>query len=175
MLERLLGIARADVDRQIGWVGSEVKRQTRYTAMTGGLAAGAAFAALGAVAVGLIALDTWLGMRYGSLWAHGMIGGGLLLVALILGALAFARNRPKLGPRPALQSVQPAALLGALKQGRYGAAAVTGDQVLRVAADTLRTSSRPTAFGVLAVTAVAGLIIARELRGARRRRPGKIS
>ncbi len=175
MLERLLGIVRADVDRQIGWVGSEIKRQTRYAALTGGLAAGAAFAALGAVVVGLIALDTWLGMRYGSLRAHGMTGGGLLLVALILGALAFARNRPTLGPRPALQSVQPAALFGALKQGRYGAAAVTGDQVLRVAADTLRTSSRPTAFGVLAVTAVAGLIIARELRGARRGRPEEIS
>ena len=164
MLERILGIVRADVDQQIGWVGSEVRRQTRYTVLTGGLAAAAAVAALGAIVVGLIALHTWLAMQYGTFVAHGLIGGGLLLLTLVLGTLAFARQRPKLGSRPALQSVQPAALLGALKQGEYGRTIAAGDQALRITTDTLRNGSRPTVLGVLAVAAVVGLIVARELR-----------
>jgi len=163
MLDRLLGIVRADVDQQIGWVGTEIKRQTRYTALTGGLVAAAAFAALGAFVVGLITLDTWLGLQYGPLVAHSLIGAGLLLLALILGALAFAQQRPKLAPRPALQSVQPAALLGAFKQGRYGEAIAVGDQALKVTTDTLRNGSRPTVFGVLVVAGLVGLIMARKL------------
>jgi hypothetical protein len=52
MLDGILGAVQADVDRQIGWVGSEIKRQIQYTALTGGLVA------VGAIVVGLIVLDT---------------------------------------------------------------------------------------------------------------------
>jgi hypothetical protein len=174
MLERLLGFVQADIDRQVGWAGSEIRRRTRYTAWTAGLAAAAVLAALGAVVVGLIALHGWLAMQYGVFAAHGLVGGGLLLVAVIVGVLALARRRPAPAPRPALQSVQPAALLGALKPGGYGNAVAAGEQALRVTTDTLRTGSRPTVFGVLAVAAVAGLVIARELRRSRRRRREEI-
>jgi amino acid transporter len=90
MLAAFLGAVRADIDRQIGWAKDETRRQTRYTALIGGLASVAALAALGAIVVGLITLDSWLAMQAGPFAALGMIGGGLLLLALILFALAFA-------------------------------------------------------------------------------------
>ena len=96
MFAALLGAVRADIDRQIGWAKHEVKRQTRYTALIGILAGVAALATLGAIVVGLIALHSWLAIRIGPFVAHGLIGGGLLLLALVLFALAFIRRRPRL-------------------------------------------------------------------------------
>ena len=92
--------------------GHQIKRQTRYTALTGILSVVAALAALGAVIVGLIALHSWLAMQTGLFVAHGLIGGGLLLLALILFALALIRRRPRLAARPPLQIARPAALFG---------------------------------------------------------------
>ena len=83
----------ADIDRQIGWAKDQLKRQTRYTAVTGIIAGVAALAALGAVAVGLIALHSWLAMQIGPFVAHGLIGGGLLLLALILVPKRAAADR----------------------------------------------------------------------------------
>ena len=100
MFAALLGAVRADIDRQIGWAKHEVKRQTRYTALIGILAGVAALATLGAIVVGLIALHSWLAMQIGPFVAHGVIGGGLLLLALVLFALAFTRRRPRLVARP---------------------------------------------------------------------------
>jgi hypothetical protein len=101
--------------------------------LTGGLAAAAVAAALGGIVVGLIALHTWLATQYGPFMAYGLIGGGFLLLTLIFGTLAFARQRPKLGLRPALQSAQPTtALIGALKQGGYGHTIAVCDETLRV-------------------------------------------
>ena len=47
----LLGVVRADVDQQVGWVEAEIRRQTRHLGLTGGLAAAAAVAAFGAIVV----------------------------------------------------------------------------------------------------------------------------
>src|SRR5262249_12198229 len=96
MFVALRSAVRADIDRQIGWAKDQVKRQTRYTALTGILAGVAALAALGAVIVGLIALHSWLAMQIGPFVAYGLIGGGLLLLALILLALGLIRRRPRL-------------------------------------------------------------------------------
>jgi hypothetical protein len=64
----------------------------------------AALAALGALAVGLIALHSWLALQVGSLAALGMIGAGLLLLMLILLLVAFTLRRPWLKTRlPAAQ------------------------------------------------------------------------
>ena len=103
MFAALRSAVRADIDRQIDWAKDQVKRQTRYTALMGILAGVAALAALGAVIVGLIALHSWLAMQTGPFVAHGLIGGGLVLLALILFALAFIRRRPRLAARPPLQ------------------------------------------------------------------------
>ena len=111
MFEPLLGAVRADVDRQVGWVREEVRRQIRYAALIGVLAGMGALAAIGALTVGLVALYAWLAPQVGSLAALGMIGAGLLLLMLILLLVAYALRRPGLKTRPALQAVRSAALL----------------------------------------------------------------
>ena len=58
-------------------------------------------------------------MQIGPFVAYGLIGGGLVLLALILFALALIRRRPRLAARPPLQIARPAALLGGLRQGSY--------------------------------------------------------
>ena len=123
-----------------------------------GIVAGvAALAALGAVVVGLIALHSWLAMQTGPFVAHGLIGGGLLLLALILFALAFIR-RPRLAARPPLQIAAPAALLGGLRQGRHDKVVAGGEQTLRLASGALRDGLRPTLLGALALAVAVGLL-----------------
>jgi len=60
MFAPLLGVVRADIDRQMGWARAEVRRQIRYAVLIGAIAGMAALAALGALTVGLIALHSWL-------------------------------------------------------------------------------------------------------------------
>ena len=163
MFARLLGAVRADVDRQIGWARDAIRRQTRHTALTGALAGAAALAALGATVVGLVALPSWFALRYGPFIAHGVVGGSLLLLALILFTLALVRRRPKIAPPPRLQSAQPEALIGALRQGGYDEVISIGEQAFKVATSTLRGGNRTALFGTLALAAVVGLIVGRRL------------
>jgi hypothetical protein len=163
MFAALLGAVRADIDRQVGWAKHEVKRQARYTAFIGILAGVAALATLGAVVVGLIALHSWLEMQIGPFFAHGLIGGGLLLLASVLFALAFIRRRPRLVARPPLQVAQPAAFLGTPRQGSYDKAFAGGEQTLKRATDTLRDGPRSALLGTLAIAAVVGLVVGRRL------------
>ena len=162
MFAPLFGAVRADLDRQIEWAKVEVGRQARHAVLSV-----AAFAGLGAAVVGLIALYTRLAMGHGQFIALGMIGGGLLLLALILLALALVRRRPRLASPPPLQIGQPAALLGTLGQGRNVKVVTGGQQALNLATDTLRNGSRSALFGTLALVALVGLIAARRLRDRR--------
>ena len=165
MFAALLGAVRADIDRQIGWAKHEVKRQTRYTALIGILAGVAALATLGAIVVGLIALHSWLAMQIGPFVAHGVIGGGLLLLALVLFALAFIRRRPRLVARTPLQVAQPAAFLGKPRPGSYDK---VFEQTLKLATDTLHDGPRSALLGTLAIAAVVGLIVGRRLSSGNR-------
>jgi hypothetical protein len=163
MFGKLVDLARADLDRQIGWVKGEIRRQGRYAALTATLAAAAALSALGAVVVGCIALYSWLAMRYGPSVALGALGGGFALLAFMLFVLAFARHRPKVRHAPTLQSTRPATLANTFKQAGYGDAVAAGEQVSKMAIDTLRHGSRQALFGTLALAAVVGLIVGRRL------------
>jgi hypothetical protein len=167
MFARLLGTARADIDRQIGWLKDEAQRQARHTALVGALAIAAALATLGAIIVGLIALYAWLETQTDPLTALGILGGGLLVLALILFALAFASRRPPLAPRPpvqiAQQIAQPAALLGTLRQGGHAKFVGDNEEALSAAANAIRLGSRSELLGTLIVAAVVGLIVARRL------------
>ena len=168
MFVALRSAVRADIDRQIGWAKDQVKRQTRHTALTGILAG---VAALGAVIVGLIALHSWLAMQIGPFVAYGLIGGGLLLLALILFALALIRRRPRLAARPPLQIARPAALLGGLRQGSHDKVVTGGEQMLKLATGTLRDGSGSALLGTLALAVAVGLLVGRRLtdhRGVRR-------
>jgi hypothetical protein len=170
MFALLASAVRTDIDRQIAWAKHEVKRQTRYTVLMGILAGVAALAALGSVVVGLIALHSWLAVQTNPFVAHGMIGGGLLLFALILLAAAFIPRRPRLTARPPLQITRPAALLGTLGQGGYAKVVAGGDQTLKLATNTLRDGSRSTLLGTLALAVAAGLLVGHRLRTPRRTR-----
>ena len=170
MFASLLGAIRADVDRQVGWAGGEVRRQVRHAGVVGVLYGLAAFAVVGVLVIGLIALHAWLAPTFGALESLGIIGGGLFLLALVLFLLAIALRRPGLGTRPALQIAHPAALFGALGPGGARQAFVGGEHSLRLATDALRQGTRTELLGALAIVAVAGLFVG---RGMRRSRPGE--
>jgi hypothetical protein len=164
MFASLLSAIRADIDRQVDWAGREVGRQARYTALTGVLAVVAGIAALGAIGVGLIALYVWLTMQFDPLIALGIIGGGLLLLALVLLMLALIRRRPRLALRPRLQIVQPATLLGTLRPRGYGSLVTSSEPALKLVSDTVRHGARPALLGTLFVVASVGLIAGRKLQ-----------
>ena len=164
MFASLLGAIRADIDRQVDWAKGQVRRQASYTVLTGVLAAVAALAALGAAGVGITALYFWLSMQVDPFVALGIIGGGLVLLALILLAVAFVRQRPRLALRPRLQIAQPAALVETLLPRSYGRTTAGGERMLALTTETVRQGSRPALLGTLLVVAVVGLITGRRLR-----------
>ena len=168
MFAPLLGAIRADIDRQVGWAKDEVRRQTSYATLTGVLAGVAALAALGAIVVGLIALYLWLSMQADPFIALAVIGGGLLLLAVLLFALAFLRRRPRLAARPQLQIAQPAALLGTLRPASYDKIVAGSEPTLKLATETVRQGSRSALLGALVLVAIAGLIAGRRLQLPRR-------
>jgi hypothetical protein len=163
MFVPLLNAIRADIDRQVGWTKSQVRRQTRYTALIVVLAGVAVVAAFGAIIVGLIAVHFWLSMQTNPFAALGMIGGGLLLVSLILAAVAFVWRRPRLAARPHLQIAQPAALLEALAPAGYIKAIAGSKETSKRAAGAVRHGSHPALVGTLALAVVIGLIAGRRL------------
>ena len=160
MLRSLLGAVRADIDQQIRWAKHEVERQTHYAALKGILVGVAALAAIGAIVVGLMALYFWLEVPIGVYGALGVIGGGLLLLALILLALAVFRERPRPASRPQLQIMQPTALLGVLSHDR---ASADSSETLKLAAGPMRHASRPALVGMLVLAAIVGLVAGRRL------------
>jgi hypothetical protein len=153
MFRSLLGAVLADVDRQIRWAKYEVRRQTRYTAFKGALVGVASLASIGAIVVALMALYFWLEMQAGLFAALGLIGGGLLLLALILFAVAFVRERPGLASPPQLQIVRPTALLGTVRQGTHR------DRTIKLAAGPPRSAL----LGMLALATIVGLLAGRRL------------
>jgi len=167
MFAPLLGAVRADIDRQVGWAQGEVRRQVRFAALSGALAGMAALAALGALVVGLIALHAWLATRVGAFASLGIIGGGLLVVALVLGVAVLLLRRPRTAARPALQMARPAALFGALGPTRASRAIAGGEESLRLATSALQEGSRSQLVGALALIAVVGMVAGRRLRRAR--------
>jgi len=164
MFAPLIGVVRADIDRQVGWAKEEVRRQASHAVLITSLLVVAALAAFGAAVVGLIALYMWLAQQHGPFIALAMIGGGLLVLALILLLLAMIRRRPRLAARPPLQMAQPAAVLGTLGHDSYGQAVAGGEQALRFATEALREGSRSTLLGTLALAIVLGLIAGRTLK-----------
>ena len=164
MLAALLGVVRADFDRQVGWARGEARRQIRHIAVIGAITTMAVLAALGALIVGLIALYSWLTPQVGSLASLGMIGAGLVSLMLLLLLVAFLlRRRPGLRDRPTLQVSQPAALLRTGLESNQAIAG--GEESSRLAASTLSGDTR-SQLGTLALIAIAGMIMGRWL-GAR--------
>ena len=163
MLASLKDAVRADIDRQIGWARGEIGRQTRHTALIGSLAAAAALATLGAIIIGLIALYFWLSEQLGAFTALGIIGVGLLVVALILFAPVFMWRRPRPALRPRLQIAQPSALIGTLARGNDTKRIAGKEHAVALLTDTVRHSPPTTLLGVLLIAAVVGMVTGRRL------------
>jgi Ni/Fe-hydrogenase subunit HybB-like protein len=164
MFAPLMDAVRSDIDRQIGWARGEVRRQTRHTALIGALAAVATLAALGAIIAGLIALYFWLSTELNPFVALGMIGGGLLVLALILFAFVFIWKRPGLASRPQLLLAQPTALIGTFKRGVESRRLASQEDTLRLVADTVRQSPPSALLGVLLIAAIVGVVTGRRFK-----------
>src|SRR5262249_59422730 len=106
-----------------------------------------------------VALHSWLAIQTGPFVAHGLIGGGLLLLALTLFALALIRRRPRLAARPPLQIARPAALLGGLRQGSYDKVAAGGEQTLKLATATLSAGCGWAVLGARALALAEGGVV----------------
>jgi hypothetical protein len=163
MFASLFGAVQADIDRQVNRAKGEARRRVRYTVRIAIFAGAGILAVVGAAIVGLIALHTWLAAQWTPLIAHGIIGGGLLLLALILFLAAAAGRPPRLGARPPLQLARPAAALGALALGTHAQATVRSAQEgAKLASETVKQGSRSSLIGTLALAAVVGFIISRK-------------
>lgn len=138
----------------------EVWRQTRYRALIAVVAGVAALAALGAIVVGLIALYLWLAMQASPFAALGMIGSGLLLVALMLLVLAFVWRHPSI-TAAAANAAYGRAARGYWDKLSYDNAG--REQALKLATGTVRHGSRSALLGTLVLAAVVGLIAGRRL------------
>jgi len=164
MFAPLMDAVRADIDRQLGWARGEVRRQTRHTALVGSLAVVAALAALGAIIAGLIALYFWLSIQFGPFAALGMIGGGLLALALILFAFLVIGKRPRLASRPQLLIAQPAALIGTFRRDTDSRGIASREDTLNLVADTVRQSPPAALLGILLIAAVMGVVTGRRFK-----------
>jgi hypothetical protein len=163
MFASLFGAVQADIDRQVNWARSEARRRVRYTARLAVVAGAGVLAIIGAAVVGLIALHTSLATQWTPLIAHGMIGGGLLLLALILFLAAAAGRPPRFATRPPLQLARPTAALGILASGTRADRLSRGAQEgLRVASETVQQGSRSSLLGTLALAAIIGFVISRK-------------
>ena len=152
---------RADLDRQLEWAKAQAKRQAGYVGLSVILIGIASLAGLGAVIIGLIALDIWLAARTSQFAALGAIGGGLLLLALMLLAMVSVRRRPRFASPPPLQLAQPAALLGISAKAVSGQVPAGSGLAMSLATAALRNGSRSALLGTLAIVALMGVIVGR--------------
>jgi hypothetical protein len=84
---------KSEVEFRVDRAGAQAKHVAREAAVVAALSA-ALLAVLGmAVVVGLIALYLWVASVYGPMAGLGVVGGLLVVVALILGFVAAARAR----------------------------------------------------------------------------------
>src|SRR4051794_408725 len=104
-----------------------------------------------------------LAAQWTQLVAHAMIGGGLLLLALILLLAVPVGRPPRLSARPPLQAARPAATLGILVSAtRAGDVSRSAQEGLNLASKTVSERSRSSLLGMLALATVIGFIISRE-------------
>src|SRR5262249_18496867 len=121
-------------------------------------------AALGAIIAGLIALYLWLSIELNPFAALGIIGGGLLVLALILFAVVSTWQRPELASRPQLLLAQPTALIGTFKRGVDGKTIASQEDTLRLVSDTVRQSPPSALLGVLLLATIVGVVTGRRFK-----------
>ena len=138
-------------------VGIDLGRLARDTAITVVLAMLGAFAAVLALALGILALYLWLERELGTFAALGIVGGTSALLAVVLLAIALLRTRRK--PPARRQAALPAAA-DPLQASAVAVARAT-DEAVNGAADVVRNGSRQQIAGTIAAAALIGWVIGR--------------
>jgi Putative Actinobacterial Holin-X, holin superfamily III len=143
-------------------------------AVAGGLFAAAGIFLIAACLVGMIALFRWVEINYGPFYAFGVVGGLLLLIAIICAGVAMMKLKRRRPDFPSLTSRLRVAALGTVSDPSKIEAALAPS-----ASGTYANPGRPTTQrGATANNrdVRAGLILAATLLGwaaARRRRQAK--
>lgn len=147
-------------------------------AVAAGLFAAAGVFVISAVFVGLFALYRWVGLKYGMFWGFGVVGGLLILVAIVCAALAASRLRRKPPHFPTLGSrLRVAVTANPLQAGpvdvlRDNAAALMPTNMNKLF-DTplIRNSSAGTRTGLILAASLMGWALVRRRKRARRDGP----
>jgi len=140
-------------------VGIDLKRLARETAITIVLAMLGVFAAMLALACGLVALYLWLELKLGTFAALGIIGGMAALLAVILFAIAFLRAPRK----PRARGKDPLRAAADSVDASAASIARAADEAVNRAADTVRNGSRQQVAGTIAVAALIGWVLGRRV------------
>jgi hypothetical protein len=193
-LLRLLGVdlnqKLAEIRAQFGELKrsaiSQATEQVKETGLTVGLILLGAIAALLTFIIALGALYVWVDMHEGPLAALGAVGSVTALLAALMFALAFGRGRGRPAPAPVyrapaasppsspstpvlLSPVLPppppnASFFDHLTHRFTTRMATASDDAIDAAVHVMRTSSRSTLFGTLAVVTLVGVLIGRRRR-----------
>jgi hypothetical protein len=138
-------------------VGIDLKRLARDAAITIVLAMLGAFAAILALALGIVALYLWLELKLGTFAALSLLGGASALLATVLLVIAFRRAPRKPGDR------SEDALRAAADPVQASTAAFAGaaDEAVNAAAEVVRNGSPQQIAGTIAVAALIGWMLGR--------------
>jgi hypothetical protein len=167
-----------------------VAEQVKETSLTIGFALIGATAAIATFIIILVALYRWVGMYHGPFAALGAVGVVLAMLAAVMFLLAFGRRghkpaflvvdrSPAVSPPPSPPPPQPiavalsaalpppppnASLFDVLTHRFSTRVVAAGDEALDAAVRVMRTGSKSTVFGTLAVTALVGVLLGRRHR-----------
>jgi hypothetical protein len=186
-LDHKLAEIRAQAEELKTRTAHRVTEQVKETGLMVGFAFVGTVAASAIFIIALVALYRWVDLYSGPLAGLTAVGAVLALLAAVMFALAFGRRsttasafvdrRLALSPRPPSPSPpqpmsavlsaalpplpQNASLFDVLRHRFSTRVAGAGDEAIDAAVDVMRTGSKSTLFGTLAVVALVGVLLGR--------------
>ena len=139
------------------FVGVDLKQLARDAAITTVLAMFGAFAAMLALALGIVALYLWFELKLGTFAALGILGGTSALLAVVVFAIAF-RRAPRKPPDRSEDTLR--AVTGSV-QAPVAAIARAADEAVKGAAEIVRSGSPRQIAGTIAMAVLIGWLLGR--------------
>jgi uncharacterized membrane protein YedE/YeeE len=138
-------------------IGFDLKRLAQDAAITVVLAMFGAFAAILALALGIVAIYLWFEVKFGIFTALSIVGGASALLGIVLFALAFRRAPRK--PRDRSED----ALRATADPVQAPASIITraANEAMQGAAEIVRNGSPQQIAGTIAVAVLIGWILGR--------------
>jgi hypothetical protein len=143
MLAAIFGAFAADVQRNV--------HAFKRTALLTAVAVVAAFVAAG---FGLSLLTLWLEQLYGTMTALAIVGGGCAVLALILFAVVFWRQRPRVRPAP---QVAEATDIDVARR-----TIADSERAIDDALTTMKQGTRESMLAAVSLAVVTGIILGRK-------------